>query len=31
VLTAQVEALSRAERETLRSAAAILVRLNVQG
>ncbi len=31
VLTAQVEALSRAERETLRSAAEILVRLNAQG
>ena len=31
VLTAQVEALSRAERETLRCAAEILVRLNAQG
>jgi DNA-binding MarR family transcriptional regulator len=31
VLTAQVEALSRAERETLQKAAEILVRLNVQG
>ena len=31
VLTAQVEALSRAERDTLRSAAEILVRLNAQG
>jgi DNA-binding MarR family transcriptional regulator len=31
VLTAQVEALSRAERETLQRAAEILVRLNAQG